>query len=81
MRALPEVRGDDRFSINVKKQVFHCRGCDVGGDLIKLVQHLDGVDFKTACTVLTGEQPPKPNGKDTRATEAKKVVAARVRVS
>ena len=44
--------------------------------MIKLVQHLDGVDFKTACTVLTGEQPPKPNGKDTRATEAKKVVAA-----
>jgi hypothetical protein len=59
----PKCGGDDRFAINTKKQVFHCRGCDVGGDVIKLVEHLDEVDFVTACTTLTGEPPPKPNGK------------------
>jgi hypothetical protein len=71
----PICGGDDRFAINTKKQVFHCRGCDVGGDVIKLVEHLDGVDFPTACTTLTGEPPPKANGKN-RTTNARKIVVA-----
>jgi hypothetical protein len=58
----PKCGGDDRFSINTTKQVFNCRGCQTGGDVIALVQHLDGVDFNGACTTLTGEPPP--NGKD-----------------
>jgi hypothetical protein len=57
----PKCGGDDRFSINTTKQLFHCRGCDVGGDVIKLVEHLDGVDFAHACQKLTGD--PGPNGK------------------
>jgi putative DNA primase/helicase len=32
--------------------------------VIDLVEHMDGVDFNTACTTLTGELPPKINGKD-----------------
>jgi hypothetical protein len=40
------------------KRVFNCRGCDVGGDVIKLVEHLDGIDFTAACTKLAGEPPP-----------------------
>jgi hypothetical protein len=47
--------GHDRFSINVRKQVFHCRNCGIGGDVIALVQFLDGVDFRTAVTSLAGE--------------------------
>src|ERR1700751_5479150 len=57
----PKCGGDDRFSINTKKQVFNCRGCDVGGDVIALVQLLDGVSFIEACTILAGERP-KTNG-------------------
>jgi CHC2 zinc finger len=75
----PRCGGDDRFSINAKKQVFHCRQCDVGGDVIKLVEHVDGVAWITACTTLTGEPPPKnvkPNGKDRFGAEPKKVVVA-----
>lgn len=59
----PKCGGDDRFSINIKKQIFNCRGCGVGGDVIDLVRHLDGVEFNQACTTLAGE-PPKANGKD-----------------
>ena len=55
----PKCGGDDRFSINTKKGVWNCRVCDVGGDIIKLVEHLDGVDFIAACTTLTGEPPPE----------------------
>jgi hypothetical protein len=50
----PLCGGTDRFSINPRKRVFNCRGCDVGGDVIKLVQHLDGSDFKDAVETLVG---------------------------
>ena len=72
----PKCGGEDRFAIKAKKQAFNCRGCDVGGDVIKLVEHLDDCDFVAACTTLTGEPPPKPNGKDAAAGRAKKIVAA-----
>src|SRR5215469_807112 len=71
----PKCGGDDRFSINTAKGVWNCRGCDVGGDIIKLVEHLDGVDFVAACTTLTGTPPPKANGKD-RAAAPKEIVVA-----
>jgi CHC2 zinc finger len=74
----PKCGGDDRFAINTKKQIFNCRGCGAAGDVIELVEHLDGVDFNTACTTLAGPPPKangKANGKD--ATDrAKKVVVA-----
>jgi hypothetical protein len=75
--ACPKCGGDDRFAINTKKQVFNCRGCGMGGDVIQLVEHLDGVDFNTACTTLTGTPPPKKtNGKGNgkHADGSKKIV-------
>jgi phage/plasmid primase-like uncharacterized protein len=55
----PVCGGRDRFSINIRKQVFNCRGA-VGGDVITMVQHLDGCDFVTAVTTLVGNGPRKP---------------------
>lgn len=55
----PFCGGHDRFSINVKKGVFNCRGTEGGGP-IDLVMHCRGTDFLTACEVLTGE--PRPQG-------------------
>jgi hypothetical protein len=48
----PVCSGRDRFSINTKKNVWNCRGCARGGDVIALVQHIDGVDFRTALETL-----------------------------
>jgi hypothetical protein len=59
--ACPQCGGKDRFAANTKKGVFNCRGCGASGDVIALVEFLDGVDFITACVTLTGE-PPKANG-------------------
>jgi hypothetical protein len=56
----PLCGGHDRFSINTKKQVWNCRGCCVGGDIIALIQHLDGCDFQAAVRTLADEQPPTP---------------------
>jgi hypothetical protein len=55
--------GEDRFAVNTEKQVFNCRVCNVGGDVIRLVEHLDGVDFNAAEETLAGPRP-KANGKD-----------------
>jgi hypothetical protein len=55
----PACGGDDRFGINARKGVFHCRGSAAGGDVIKLVQYVDACDFLSACAILTGRQPPK----------------------
>jgi phage/plasmid primase-like uncharacterized protein len=53
----PSCGGVDRFSINLRKQVFNCRGHG-GGDAIAMVQHLDGSSFKDAIATLTGERLP-----------------------
>jgi hypothetical protein len=58
----PRCGGEDRFAVHIQKNLFNCRNCNVGGDTIQLVEHLDGVDFKTACETLAGPQP-KANGK------------------
>jgi CHC2 zinc finger len=54
----PVCGGTDRFSINLKKQVWNCRGCSRGGDVIALVQHIDGSDFIGAVERLAGTAPP-----------------------
>jgi len=51
----PVCGGRDRFSINVKKQIWNCRSCSKGGDVVDLVQHLDGVDFRRAVVTLGGD--------------------------
>jgi hypothetical protein len=43
----PLCGGHDRFSINIDKQLWNCRDCCVGGDIIALVQHLDGYRVTT----------------------------------
>jgi hypothetical protein len=67
----PVCGGHDRFAVNVAKQIWNCRGCQRGGDVLDLVQHLDNCSFRAAVQTLTGEQPrreatptPARNSKD-----------------
>ena len=53
----PACGGADRFAINVRRQVFNCRGSGRGGDVIAMVKYLDASDFIAACTALAGEPP------------------------
>ncbi len=62
----PVCGGRDRFSVHMRKGVWHCRHAGRGGDVIDLVQYLDGADFLAACETLTGRPPPR--GEGTRAT-------------
>ena len=52
----PQCGGQDRFSINTRKQVFLCRGCAARGNVIALVRFLDGCGFHEALERLTGER-------------------------
>jgi CHC2 zinc finger/Toprim domain len=51
----PLCGGVDRFSVNTKTQIWNCRGCGTGGDVIKLVQHLDRGSFGKAVELLAGQ--------------------------
>jgi DNA primase len=45
----PVCGGTDRFGVNTVKQVWNCRGCGKGGDVIAL-----GCSFEEAIAVLVG---------------------------
>lgn len=57
--ACPKCGGEDRFSISIKKNVWHCRHCDKGGDAIALVMNVEDLSFVDAVTEITGEAPPR----------------------
>lgn len=73
----PACGGDDRFAINVKKQLWNCRGCQHGGDVIALVRHLDGVGFEDAVATLAGRPPAKRLDAKPARPSAKRIVVAR----
>jgi hypothetical protein len=67
----PVCGGTDRFAVNISKQVFNCRGCGKGGDVIALAQHLDGTRFPEAIATLTGgEDRPRRAPVTTAATKS-----------
>ena len=51
----PRCGGVDRFSINTRKQVWHCRGCAKGGGVVDLVMHIRECDFREAVEWLAGD--------------------------
>jgi hypothetical protein len=51
----PTCGGTDRFSVNVRKRVWHCRGCAKGGGVIDLVRHVFGMSFVEAVERLNGQ--------------------------
>ncbi len=76
----PACGGRDRFSINARKQVFNCRGCNAaGGDGIGLMALVRGLDlgaragFLEACAAALGE--PVPDGGE-RLTDAEHAASA-----
>ena len=53
----PRCGGTDQFSVNVQKRLFNCRGAE-GGDIIKMVMHIEGRDFLAAVELITGTVRP-----------------------
>jgi hypothetical protein len=68
-----EKRGSDRFHINLRKNSFYCRKCDVGGDQIGLVRFVRACGFVEALDWLFG--PAKDLSAEERDRRAKKAQA------
>jgi hypothetical protein len=54
----PGCGGTDRFSLNIKKNIFWCRKSAEGGDAIALARHVHGCAFLDAVELLTGRPAP-----------------------
>ena len=64
------------FSINMDKDVFHCKGCGRGGSVIDFVSFMDSINFKRACdkiekTFFKGGTFEKYESRKSRAKAAK----------
>src|SRR5262249_3138121 len=81
----PRCGGTDRFAINTRKGLWNCRGCkskNIKGDVIGLVQFLDGCGFGEAIKRLISspmertaspEQPSKTKSTDVAEQEQRRV--------
>jgi hypothetical protein len=67
---MPCVRWTDRFGVNIRKQVWNCRGCSRGGDVVALVEHLDNCGFLEAVRTLMGTEPGRPAARSAPMTLA-----------
>jgi len=49
------------FFVNEEKGVFRCHGCLKGGDVIRFIELIEGLDFKGALSHLGLADQPKPS--------------------
>lgn len=57
----PVCGGNDRFSINVRENLFNCRKCGIAGSgVIDLVMKTEEVSFVEACERITGRKAEEP---------------------
>ena len=61
------------FSVNQRKQFYHCFGCGVGGSVIDFVMQYENMSFQEAVKALADnahiELPESSKGEDRQATE------------
>ena len=43
------------FSVSSEKQIFHCFGCGVGGDVIRFMMEIESLNFQEAVTQLAND--------------------------
>ena len=56
------------FMVNEERQMWHCFGCNKGGDAFAFLMEIEGIDFKEALRLLaerTGVELPKYSGTPT----------------
>ncbi len=63
------------FSVSPDKQIFHCFGCGVGGNVISFISKIEGIGFKEAIEVLAEKAnitlPTNTSNVDSRKEELK----------
>lgn len=66
------------FSVSPDKQIFHCFGCGVGGNVFTFISKIEGIGFKEAIENLADRAgivlPKSTNNEDSRKEELKSKV-------
>ena len=66
------------FSVSQEKQIFHCFGCGIGGDVFRFIQKMENIDFREAIQMLAEKAgivlPTLENDKDNKMLELKSKV-------
>ncbi len=52
------------FTVSPDRQIYHCFGCDVGGDVIRFIQEYEKVDFMVALQMLADRAGMELNFED-----------------
>lgn len=72
------IEKNPSFSVSPDKQIFHCFGCGVGGDVIHFVSKIENLDFKQAIEALAEKSgitlPILTDGQDAKKIELKEKV-------
>jgi DNA primase len=66
------------LTVNPSEELWHCFGCDSGGDAIRFVEKIDNVSFPTAIATLMAKAPKKAvnkkkTGKTSKASNTNKL--------
>jgi Toprim domain/CHC2 zinc finger len=56
----PKCGGADRFSVNVQKNLWNCRGCGLGGDAIDLVRNVLDCSYRDALEFIGDDRAYEP---------------------
>ena len=66
------------FTVNPRKQFWHCFGCQAGGDVFHFVQRIEGCDFPRALAIVADlagvpidKRPPRQEQRNVRRDEAR----------
>ena len=59
------------FMVNPEKNIFHCFGCNEGGDVFTFIQKIEGLDFPEALKLLGEKAGVKIQNFDPRVSSEK----------
>lgn len=73
-RPCPVCGGTDRFSFNdPDRGLWYCRGCEEGGDAVKLAMKFTGLSFRDLAKTLEGMVGKLPAARDTGSDDQRKL--------